>query len=97
MKAHVYTFIGNLQCEGETAFAQKEFCHYRRHEMCGPHARLILDRLNISVSPGSGLGEDGLCTCKFRGGQRVCDDSECYILYSEISLIWTLLREMKVS
>ena len=72
----MYNYVGNLQCEGETKFAQKEFCHYTRHKTCGPPAQLILERLNISVSPGSGLGEDGLCTCKFRDGKRVCDDSK---------------------
>jgi hypothetical protein len=68
--------FGNLQCEGETPFDQKKFCHYKRPDHCGPYAEQILDRLNISASPGMGVGMDGLCTCKFRGGRRVCDGKD---------------------
>ena len=71
---------GNLRCEGETLFEQKESCHYSRHDECGPSAKLILERLNISESPGTGTGVDGLCACKFRSGLRVCDDSKCMML-----------------
>ena len=70
------THKGNLQCEGETLFEQKERCHYEDPERCRPTAKLILEQLNISTSPGRGVGEDGLCTCKFRRGLRVCADSE---------------------
>ena len=67
---------GNLECEGETLFDQKEGCHYMDPDECAPTAKLILERHNISISPGRGVGEDGLCTCKFRGGKRVCADSK---------------------
>lgn len=69
--------IGNLQCEGETLFEQQELCHYTQRESCAPPAKLILEKINISQSPGSGRGEDGLCTCKFSNGKRVCADSKC--------------------
>ena len=69
-------YIGNLECEGETMYDQKVFCHYQEHEKCGPPAKLILENLHIQNSAGSGKGEDELCTCKFRGGRRVCDDSK---------------------
>jgi tetrahydromethanopterin S-methyltransferase subunit F len=68
--------FGNLQCEGETLFEQKERCHYEDPERCRPTAKLILEQLNISTSPGRGVGEDGLCTCKFRRGLRVCADKD---------------------
>ena len=68
--------LDNLKCEGETLLEQKENCHYQKFEECGPTARLIQQHRNISSSPGEGVGKDGLCTCKFRGGKRVCDDSK---------------------
>ena len=76
------THKGNLQCEGETLFEQKDRCHYDDPELCRPTAKLILEKRNISSSPGRGVGEDDLCTCKFRGGQRVCADSELMTLFS---------------
>ena len=39
--------------------------------MCAPHALLLLRGLAISESPG-GIGKDGLCSCKFDSGKRVC-------------------------
>lgn len=81
------SLVGNLKCEGENELEQKEFCHYTRHSSCGPPAKLILEGLNISASPGSGIGKDGLCTCKFRGGLRVCDDSKYSIVLMYILLM----------
>lgn len=81
-------FLDNLKCEGEDKYEQKVSCHYEDHEKCGPPAKLILQYRNIQNSAGSGKGEDELCTCKFRGGQRVCDDSKS-ILYISVSWLYS--------
>lgn len=65
--------FGNRNCRGETSIEQAEFCHFdQRGDSCAPHAQLLLRGLAISESPGAGIGEEGLCSCKFDEGKRVC-------------------------
>lgn len=61
---------GNVLCEGENFLERAETCHYRDSALCGPHALMILEGVNISASP-DGNGEE-ICDCGFRAGQRVC-------------------------
>lgn len=65
--------FSNIECEGEGVVEQAEFCHYSDRDKCGPPAVLLLENANISSAVGSpGLGADGLCSCDFSGGKRIC-------------------------
>ena len=68
-----FILAGNVLCKGDTLLEQMEFCHFStRGDECAPPAKIILEGQNISASPGTGKGEDGLCDCKFRLGKRIC-------------------------
>ena len=66
---------------------QAELCHYRfandessvLHTVCLPTAVLVLERGNITELGEGNFGER-FCTCKFRGGKRVCALGECNLL-----------------
>ena len=48
---------------------------------------MILDRINVTPSPGAGVGEDNLCMCKYQGGQRVCLRGETIISRAIVLLL----------
>jgi len=58
--------IDNIECEGEDLEEQAEMCHYSRefrYECAAPAGVIPINR-----------NGSHLCTCKFRGGRRVCRD-----------------------
>jgi len=65
-------FPGNVLCEGANFLEQAQTCHYRNSTTCGPHATMILERVNISASRGGNGANEDICRCGFRNGQRVC-------------------------
>ncbi len=62
---------GNVRCEGGNFLLQAENCHYRASAMCGPHALMIINRVNITNSTGNGAN-DFICRCGYRDGARTC-------------------------
>ena len=64
--------LDNIKCEGEDLFLQAELCHYSR-DFRGECAAPISDNEQPVVSINNDTSVI-ICTCKFRGGERVCDD-----------------------
>ncbi|XP_065912733.1 voltage-gated hydrogen channel 1-like [Dysidea avara] len=58
--------FNNIECEGEDLEEQAELCHYSREsrDYCAAPVKVVPINQNGSH----------LCTCKFRGGKRVCRD-----------------------
>ncbi|XP_065912732.1 voltage-gated hydrogen channel 1-like [Dysidea avara] len=58
----------NIECEGEDLEEQAEMCHYSTESRYHCAAPVGVVPINQSATR--------LCTCKFRGGKRVCRDFE---------------------
>ena len=77
----------NIECEGEELLEQAEACHYDNERACAAPS---------NVTPISDHANH-LCTCKFRGGKRVCRNCKLFLyIYVVCVLICVYMCECSI-